>query len=57
MLQLLHDREIGLDPPWLLPKVYNSQRFIEIELSRQKKFASGHRNGVSSLNIDKQSGR
>ncbi len=57
MLQLLHDREIGLDPPWLFPRVYGSQRFVEIELNSRKELIKGHINGVSSLDIDRQSGR
>lgn len=57
MLQLLQAREEGLDPPWLLPRVYGSQRFINIELSSTKEFAQGHKRGVSSLDIEKISGR
>ncbi|XP_064385790.1 DNA excision repair protein ERCC-8-like [Halichondria panicea] len=57
MLQLLNDREVGLDPPWLLPRVYGSQRFVDIELSSRREFVKGHKNGVTSMDIDRQSGR
>ena len=57
MLQLLQAREEGMDPPWLLPRVYSSQRFIEIELSRAKGFSQGHKRGVASIDIEQESGR
>ena len=57
MLQLLNDREVGLDPPWLLPRVYGSQRFVGIELSSRREFVKGHKNGVTAMDVDRQSGR
>ena len=53
MLQLLTSREQGLDPPWLLPAVYGSQRFIELELSSEKELDRAHQKGVTSLDIDR----
>jgi hypothetical protein len=53
MLQLLSARETGLDPPWLLPKLYSSQRFTRIELCGEREFSRGHRNGVKCLDLDK----
>ena len=57
MLQLLAARELGLDPPWLLPKVYGSQRFTQLGLSEQKEFAKAHKKGVNSVDVDRESGR
>jgi len=57
MLQLLSARELGLDPPWLLPKVYGSQRFAQLGLTDEKEFAKAHKKGVNSLDVDRDSGR
>lgn len=53
MLQLLSSREQGLDPPWLLPALYGSQRFVELGLSSEKEFDRAHQKGVASLDIDR----
>ena len=51
---MLAGREQGDDPPWLLPQLYSSQRFIRIELCGEREFARGHRNGVKGLDLDKE---
>lgn len=57
MLQLLAARECGFDPPWLLPRVYQHQRYAQVELTTDKELARGHKSGVAALDIDKQTGR
>ncbi len=57
MLQLLAARQYGLDPPWLLPRVYQHQRHSKVELRADREFARGHKRGVASLDIDRQQGR
>lgn len=54
MLQLLAARECGLDPPWLLPRLYGSHRFSELELSRSKEMARAHTRAVNSMDIDSE---
>ena len=57
MLRLLAARECGFDPPWLLPRLYQHQRYSQVELSSDKEFARGHKSGVASVDIDRQAGR
>lgn len=57
MLQLLAARQCGFDPPWLLPRVYQHQRYAQVELSTDKEFARGHKSGVASLDVDRLGGR
>ena len=57
MLQLLTARECGMDPPWLLPRVVQHQRYAQLELSPDREFARAHKSGVASLDVDRQSGR
>ena len=52
MLQLLDARQQGLDPPWLLPKVYSSQRLEQLQLSKEKEFVRSHQKAINSLDID-----
>ena len=54
MMQLLAARECGLDPPWLLPRIYGSHRFSELELSRSKEMARAHTRAVNSMDIDSE---
>ena len=54
MLGLLASRELGDDPPWLLPQLYASQRFARIELCGEREFDRAHRSGVKSLDLDKE---
>ena len=54
MLQLLSGREYGFDPPWLLPRVYGSYRFAQLELSRKKEVARAHAHAVNSMDIDSE---
>jgi DNA excision repair protein ERCC-8 len=52
MLQLLSARQYGLDPPWLLPRVYGSHRFSQLELSKEKELARAHTTAVNSMDLD-----
>ena len=52
MLQLLTARECGLDPSWFLPRSYGSQRFSELELSKEKELGRFHSAAVNSLDLD-----
>ena len=52
ILQLLSAREYGLDPPWLLPRLYGSHRFSQLELSREKELAKVYHSPVTSIDID-----
>lgn len=57
MLKLLGARECGFDPPWLFPRAYQHQRYARVEVNTEREFSRGHKSGVSSLDIDRQSGR
>lgn len=57
VLRLLAAREHGLDPPWVLPRLYGGQRFTRLELSREKECAPLHSRAVTALDIECHAGR
>ncbi len=54
MFHLLEARKFGFDPPSLLPRVYQHQRYTQIELSGEHEFARAHKGAVTSIDIDKE---
>ncbi|KAL5487287.1 hypothetical protein EMCRGX_G019870 [Ephydatia muelleri] len=57
VLRLLAAREHGLDPPWLLPRLYGGRMFAQLELSRVKDCARLHHRPVTALDVECQAGR
>ena len=57
MLQLLDARQLGIEPVWLAPRVYGSNKMTKLELSKEKEVQKGHSNGVTALDIDPISSR
>ena len=57
VLRLLAAREHGLDPPWVLPRLYGGRMFAQLELSRVKDCARLHHRPVTALDVECQAGR
>lgn len=57
VLRLLAAREHGLDPPWVLPRLYGGRMFAQLELSRVKDCARLHHRTVTALDVECQAGR
>jgi len=56
-VQLLNSRQCGQDPPWTFPRLFQHQRYAEVEVSTTKEFARVKRSGITTLDIDDQEGR
>ena len=52
VVNLLESRRLGIDPLWLLPTVYGSQKWTEIGLSKDKTFEKFHHKGVTALDLE-----
>ena len=57
MLQLLDARQVGLEPVWLAPLIYGSNKMASLELSKEKDVDKGHYKGVTGMDIDPSSYR
>ncbi len=56
-VQLLTARQSGLDPHWTLPKLFQQQRYAELEVCSDKEFARVQRSGITTIDVDRQEGR
>ncbi len=51
----LERRRVGLEPYWLLPKVYGTLKWTEIALSKERSFDKFHNKAVTVLDLDSNS--
>lgn len=49
---LVDRRAQGLDPYWLLPKMYGTQKWTEITLSKNKGFERFHNKSITALDLE-----